>query len=151
MKLISHRGNLNGSNTIRENSPHYIMEAIACNYDVEIDIWVINNNLFLGHDAPQYLITLNWLINLKESLWIHTKNFEALNYLINKPLRIFYHEQERQTIINNCNLIWSHDLSKINDKSIIPLLDLEDAKNFKQYKTVFGICSDYIKHIKDNI
>ena len=36
MKLISHRGNINGRNPERENSLDYVLEALE-NYEVEIE------------------------------------------------------------------------------------------------------------------
>jgi len=149
MKLISHRGNTNAIIPDSENKKEYIDNAIRLGYDVEVDIWMVDNMLFLGHDEPQYEVELNWLMERKTSLWIHTKNFQALNYLIDKGVRIFYHQQEEQTIINNCNVIWSHDLDNTSDKSIIPLLSLESLRNnHQQYKHVYGICSDFIEYIK---
>ena len=136
MILISHRGNLDGKNEHLENSIDYVQKTINLGYDVEIDIWRDNGKLFLGHDKPQYPVELSWLQDWKSFLWIHTKNFEALNTLIEKDLRIFYHTNEEQTIINNCNLIWSHNLNKIGLKSIIPLLDLESIKYYNLYKDV---------------
>ena len=56
MVLISHRGNLTGSNPERENSQTYIQEALNKGFNVEVDVWVVNNQIYLGHDAPQYLI-----------------------------------------------------------------------------------------------
>ena len=52
MILISHRGNIDGKKPHLENQPDYIDEAIALGYDVEIDVWLIDGVLFLGHDAP---------------------------------------------------------------------------------------------------
>ena len=45
MILISHRGNIDGPNEVRENSPYYIMEALEAGYDVEIDLWSRNGIL----------------------------------------------------------------------------------------------------------
>ena len=63
MKIISHRGNLNGprerTSKQQENNPDIIDFVIKKGYDVEIDIRQINNNLFLGHDVPNYIITLD--------------------------------------------------------------------------------------------
>ena len=56
MIKISHRGNLFGPNLKLENSPDYVVEAIRSGYDVEIDFWVVDDKLFLGHDSPQYEI-----------------------------------------------------------------------------------------------
>jgi hypothetical protein len=149
MIYISHRGNINGRNPNKENSKKYIDEAINLGYDVEIDIRYLKKELYLGHDYPQYNIDLNFLLERKKKLWIHTKDFYSLSYLIDYDLRIFFHEKEEQTIINNTNLIWSHNLNFIDEKSIIPLLNLEDINlNFKN--NVFGICSDYVEFIKNN-
>ena len=71
MVLISHRGNLYGPNPERENEPKYIHEAITKGYDVEIDVWVVEGVLFLGHDKPQYDITQDWLNKRYKHLWIH--------------------------------------------------------------------------------
>ena len=53
MVIISHRGNLDGRKPGRENKPDYIQEALDAGYDVEIDVWMINNELFLGHDGSR--------------------------------------------------------------------------------------------------
>ena len=37
MRLIAHRGNINGRNKKRENEIEYILEALNLGYDVEID------------------------------------------------------------------------------------------------------------------
>ena len=42
MILISHRGNLNGK-TDDENKPKYIEEAFSQGFDVEVDVWYIDN------------------------------------------------------------------------------------------------------------
>ncbi len=56
MKLIAHRGNTQGPNPERENSPEYIEEALNAGYDVEVDVWYdcATEKFWLGHDEPQY-------------------------------------------------------------------------------------------------
>ena len=54
VKLISHRGNLYGKDELLENNPKHIKNL---NIDVEVDVWYIKSNLFLGHDFPKYKIT----------------------------------------------------------------------------------------------
>ena len=67
MILISHRGNRNGKNVDRENSPDYIQEALDEGYDVEIDVWVKDDKFFLGHDEPEYTTDKEFL--MKDGLW----------------------------------------------------------------------------------
>lgn len=148
MILISHRGNIDCIIPEQENTPIYIDKAILLGYDVEIDVRFINDKLFLGHDTPDYEVSLEWLLERKIYLWVHTKNFGALSYLINKRLRTFYHQKENHTIINNCNLIWSHELSEANEKSIIPLLSKEDITKQPVPQNVYGICSDFVKILR---
>lgn len=148
MLYISHRGNLNSINPESENKISYIQNAIDLGYDVEIDVRLINNYLFLGHDSPDYPITIEWLLEHKNNLWIHCKNFASLSYLVEKDVRTFYHQKENHTIINNCNKVWSHELSEADNKSIIPLLSLQDISNYKNYYYVYGVCSDFISNIK---
>ena len=54
MKFISHRGNTQSTNLNEENNPNYIEKAIELGFEVEIDLRVHNNNLYLGHDKNQY-------------------------------------------------------------------------------------------------
>jgi len=61
MIYIAHRGNTNGKFESYENEPNYIDMAIKKGFDVEIDIWCIDNLIYLGHDKPQYGIDFGWL------------------------------------------------------------------------------------------
>ena len=49
MILISHRGNISKKDLSKENHPAYIDNAIKKGFQVEIDIWLINNEFFLGN------------------------------------------------------------------------------------------------------
>ena len=70
MILISHRGNVNGK-TNQENKPEYIRSALFQGYDVEIDVWYVDDKFYLGHNFPQYEIEESFLYNAK--LWCHAK------------------------------------------------------------------------------
>lgn len=147
MILISHRGNTSDIITSKENTTSYIDQTINLGYHVEIDVRFIDNKIFLGHDTPDEEISLDWLLSRKNVLWIHTKNFAALSYLIDFDLKVFYHQKENHTIINNCNIIWSHELKETNEKSIIPLLSKNDIEKYDG-KKVFGICSDFVSFFR---
>jgi hypothetical protein len=98
MIYIAHRGNINGRIPDRENHPDYIMEAIKQGYDVEIDIRYVDGSWWLGHDEPQYRIKADFLFNTK--LWIHCKNWEALNQFRKwHSTKYFWHQNDDYTII----------------------------------------------------
>lgn len=137
MKLISHRGNLNGRNINRENSPEYIKKAIKLGFDVEIDVWYINNEIYLGHDNPEYLIDIDFLKN--EKLWCHAKNIEALGFMIENDIHCFFHQEDDVTLTSK-NFLWVYPNKPYTKNSILVIKDDKIIKN----KNLYGICSDYV-------
>ena len=145
MIIIAHRGNLNGENKDWENHPNYIQKAIDNKFQVEIDLRVIKGVLWLGHDIPQYEVSMEWLYQKRNDLWIHTKNFEALALLAKKKdeFKYFWHTCD-SFVITSTHQIWAHDLNELNDpsNSIVPLLDHESL-NSKFKSAYYAICTDY--------
>jgi hypothetical protein len=141
MKLIAHRGNINGQNSELENKPEYILKTISLGYDCEIDIRYINNTLYLGHDIPQYEISINFLLSNYDKLWIHCKNMEALDLLINyKDLNIFWHENDSYTITSK-QYIWSY-VGMPTTKNIICVMPELHNTNELTNNNFFAICTD---------
>ena len=137
MKIISHRGNLNGRNLSTENSLPAINIALYHRFDVEIDVWYKNNNWYLGHDKPQYIVDERFLENKK--LWCHAKNLDALNLMIkNKKIHSFWHQNDDFTLTSK-NYIWTYPNKDASANSIIVLKNLKD----KIPKKCFGICTDF--------
>jgi len=145
MKIISHRGNLTGPNPIRENGVGYIEEAISEGFDVEIDLRVEDNECYLGHDDPQYFVTIEWLIKYKDVLWIHCKNMEALEKLSNSMVEFnyFWHESDRYTLTSK-GIGWVLVGQIPYSKSIIVLPEGIDLYYYQpEYiERSYGICTD---------
>jgi hypothetical protein len=144
MKLISHRGNLNGQMPENENHPDYIDEAIHAGYDVEIDVWMIDNELYLGHDEPQYKIIYNWLSTRYEKLWIHCKNVEAMEWFNSfGGFNYFWHEEDTVTL-TSMNIIWAYPGKQTIKGSVAVLPEIHNDN----LSACIGICSDYINNYK---
>lgn len=145
MILISHRGNIDGKILEMENRPDYIEDAIRLGYDVEIDIWMINGKIFLGHDEPQYEIAIDWIDSRSHCLWVHCKNIEVLTFLnkYDHGINYFWHESDTVTLTSK-NYIWANPGKQpmYNSISVLPELYKEDVSR------CIGICSDYIKTYK---
>ena len=77
MLYISHRGNLDKTNRDQENKPSYVINALKQNFDVEVDIWFLKKNFYLGHDAPEHKVDMKFIKTKK--LWFHAKNIEAFH------------------------------------------------------------------------
>ena len=139
MKIISHRGNVRGPIPHRENRPSYIDCAIGNGYDVEIDVRLIEGQLWLGHDEPQYKVEHSWLQPRKEYLWIHCKDLAAAKE--SWEYQSFCHTSDPYTYTST-GKIWLHDLSmKIDNNVIIPMIDDIDYAPMKGQP--YAICTDY--------
>ncbi len=145
MLFISHRGNLIGSQPELENSEAYIIKALESGFEVEIDVWFKDNEIFLGHDQPTYQTSLDFLNNYKSKLWIHCKNLEALNFLLGQVgFNFFWHETDDYALTSK-GFIWTFPKQPISEKNILVVrgqIKKEDLPN------CFGVCSDYVKSLK---
>jgi hypothetical protein len=147
MKIISHRGNINGPVVEKENRPSYIDCAIQLGYDVEVDLRLINNEFWLGHDEAQYRIELSWMELRKDKIWYHCKDiYSALKLAkLDNEYQYFCHSIESFVCTSN-GYIWVHDLeNKIDDKCIIPLISKEDIQQYNGYKP-FAVCTDFVNY-----
>ncbi len=137
-KIISHRGNINGADPRHENMPEYISEALGM-FDCEVDFWKVGEELFLGHDTPQYKIDRDFLTNPK--LWVHCKNIEAMRYASDYRLLInsFWHQQDDFTLTTS-GYLWTYPGKPLTNKSIAVLP--ETVKDW-DISVAYGVCTDY--------
>ncbi len=147
MRIISHRGNLQGPDPTTENHPDMISHVLKDTpFDVEIDVWYDGNNLFLGHDCPQYETTLKFIDNPR--FWIHAKNIEALTYLLTHIVsaNVFSHDKDPAVITYPKSLVWLYpgQLTPCIQQCIIVLPETTPTKyNKKEMDSAYGVCTDY--------
>jgi hypothetical protein len=135
MKIISHRGNIDGPDPSNENNPKQILKAIKNGFDVEIDVWFIKSKgYFLGHDKPVYPIDKKFLINKK--LWCHAKNFKALEKMQKDKLHYFWHEKDKITL-TSLGILWCYP-GTYTKSGITVMLSAEKPK-----QKIYGVCTDY--------
>lgn len=148
MIYISHRGNITGKQPSVENKPEYIDKALKLGFDVEVDVWLVEGIILLGHDEPQYGITQQWLNERGKNLWIHCKNIEAMEWFMAikfSGLNYFWHEEDTMTL-TSMGEMWVYPGKQPIKGSIavMPEIYNEDVSQ------CFGICSDYIEKYKNN-
>ena len=143
MIYIAHRGNINGPNE-RENSPTYLLEAIKAGYYVETDLWIISSldeeKLYLGHDNPQYEIKVEFLLDIKDKLFCHCKNIQALHFIItyHPEIECFFHDVE-EYVLTSKNKIWTNVGNELTEKSICVMPERVDQIP----KNCLGVCTDF--------
>ena len=139
MIFISHRGNIHGPDYHNENKPEQINNALSLGYDVEVDVWLEGDKLFLGHDNPQYLTSLEFISNKK--LWCHAKNVEALRLMLDNNIHCFWHQEDKYTL-TSMGYVWVYPGEKMINRSICVMPEIHNPPKRELLKNS-GICTDY--------
>ena len=87
MRIISHRGNLNGPDKDKENTESYLIEALERGFDIEFDIWHVASKFWLGHDSPLNPFSVDALLQwstvyMNQNFYVHCKNIWALEEMV---------------------------------------------------------------------
>ena len=138
--------NINGRFESYENEPNYIDLSLSKGYDVEVDVWYVDGQLYLGHDKPQYGVDLRWFRDRLTNLWVHCKNIEAVLFFKDNqyPFNYFWHENDTITL-TSLNHIWVYPGKQPINNSIAVMPEL----NNDDISQCLGICSDYIEKYKN--
>lgn len=154
MKLIAHRGLLNGPDKELENKESTINFALQQGVECEVDVWYVNSNWYIGHDSPAYQTTVNFIT--QTGLWIHAKNFEAadqLRLLLDefKHLNFFWHDHDQRTLTSQ-NYWWTYpdNLLGRNSIALMPEWSFEYTDMYHCLSwNCAGICTDYINILRN--
>ena len=139
MKIISHRAYIDGEDPDVENHPAAIQALLDAGLGVEIDVWYIDGEYFLGHDDPKYHIQETFLE--QEGLWCHAKNKDALEHMLASGVHCFWHQEDDYTITSR-GYIWAYPNKETSGKNTV-LLFPERYPEIDEQKYDF-ICTDYI-------
>jgi hypothetical protein len=156
LRIISHRGNLSGPKSVTENSPLAIDDAILRGFEVEVDIRYSEEteSFFLGHDYPEFEISLEWLAERELKLWVHCKNTDALKQLrkIRSSLNYFFHDQDVCTLTSH-GFPWVHpDTTPFSDGVfVLPELKNLYSPTVLSVMNLAGICTDFPYRYLQNV
>lgn len=126
----------------RCNNPAIMKIWLAKGFGVEVDVWHKNDQLFSGHDEPEYLIELATLCN--ELVLVHAKDVVTLTYLhgrfSNKTVHYFFHDRDRATLTNWGLIVYHADVFldrayRSNEIAVLPAGDLGNC---------FGVVMDVL-------
>lgn len=163
MKLISHRGNLNGIEPDKENTLEAIDKCLSFGFDVMVDVWYDNSNWFLGTLGPSIPVSWTMLNSLKNNLWMNARTVETFLLLKEKlNFKTFFNANGTFGALTSddvfwlspskdpgllesslqCNCIFHHRIDDTDDEEINFRLQIVTNKNFL-YSSYYAICSDY--------
>lgn len=150
-KIISHRGNIDGSNLFHENRPSQIEKMLKeTAFDIEIDVQIAANlNFYLGHDKVQYPISSQTILSNKNRFWIHSKTINSFSWIIeNLDLNVFYHSNEPVVLTSQGN-IWFYpgeeSKTTLHKKGILVLPELTYGLDIQRWRVneYYAVCTDY--------
>lgn len=157
MKFIAHRGNSYGKQEKLENQPGHVDFALNAGYDAEVDLWVVDNKLWLGHDEPTYEVDKDWLYKRSNKLWVHVKSLSTIDSLVtnhlfdglDEMLNWFWHENDKVTLTSTGSLwcfpevfLANSVVNQPSDESVFWRLKLYKTANF------IGVCHDNVDMVK---
>ena len=149
MKLIAHKGNVNGPDPSKENTPEQIEWCIDNGYDVEIDVRYNSENdkFYLGHDDSQYEINWWWLAGKTDHLWIHCKDITTLHEFAanTSGYNYFWHQGDDYTLTSKGH-IWAYPGKAYTKNTVVVVPEndvLEDVTG-----ECYGICSAYVGRMR---
>lgn len=141
MRLIAHRGNLDGRHPELENAPVYVLKALELGFEVEIDVWQCNSEFWLGHDIPTYTVNPDFFKD--DRIWCHAKNLQAFESLMRIGAHCFWHQNDDITLTSR-GYVWTYPGKELIVNSIC--LALEPP--FINWYGSAGVCSDHIIEVK---
>lgn len=151
MIIISHRANLYEINKQTENNPYQILKCLSDGFDVEIDVWNLENEYFLGHDEPQYKIDSKFLEN--KNLWCHAKNIQSLREMkSNKKINCFWHQEDDYTLTSK-NFIWVYPNKPLIEGCVAVMPEIS-SYSLEDLKKCYAICTDkpiYYKNLLNGV
>lgn len=147
MLWISHRGNMYGPRPGLENHPMQIEAVLKAGFDVEVDVWYHDGDLYLGHDAPQYKMPPEYKNNPR--FWYHAKNVDALRYLktyqLSHQTKYFWHQNDDYTLTSN-GKIWVYPGKLLVSDSIAVMPEQSHSGDLWK---CYAICTDYVYKYKE--
>lgn len=161
MRLISHRGNINGPDPDKENNPKHIEWLLNYRdpnggfkkfiYDIEVDIWKIDDKIYLGHDEPKYEINKRFIQSHQKYLWFHIKSVQTYYWMRKtfgcRCVKYFWHQNDDFSLTSN-GYLWTYPGKELTDISICVLPEQSNYTN-EELKSCHGICSDFIEKYKE--
>lgn len=115
-------------------------------FDVEIDVWVMDGDVWLGHDDPQYKVPVQFLYERAATLWCHAKNLTALQFLLKIDLHVFSHDND-DYILTSKGYIWAYPGKPITTDTICVMPE-RASYSHEELRNCRGVCSDFVSQIR---
>lgn len=141
-RWICHRGLKHGPNMTLENKESEILDRLQEGWDVEIDVWYIDEEWWLGHDNATHRL-YNTSILTHPRAWVHCKHLPALERSIQLgTIHCFTHDSDEATLTSK-QYIWCYPGNILGKKSVCVMPERTGA-TIDDICVSEYVCSDYL-------
>ena len=87
MFYISYQGIYDGKDYEYANTPDQINKALRAGFSCNIDVWRIDNKLYVGNRQPTIEVTDKYIQGNR--FWINAKNTDMENWIVTQPAKLY--------------------------------------------------------------
>jgi len=154
MLYISYQGIYDGQNYEDANTPKQINKALGKGYSCLIDVWRVDNKLYVGNGQPLIEVTDKYIQGPR--FWINAVNTDMQDWIATQSSTLYpnYFHFDASTppppyaTARNGKLITPVTVH-INSNSVFFLPDINDRSLYTMVKVKsYGICSGFLTFIK---
>jgi hypothetical protein len=153
MLYISYRGIFDGQNFQDANTPNQIGKAFNAGFSCMVDVWRVDDKLYLGTTQPLTEVSPNFLKGKR--FWINVRNTEMQTWIqaqssTDYPNYFWFNDsEENDPATTSGGQIITPGTVPINNQSIVFLPEIQDRAMFSTVKLrCYGVCSNYLTFIK---
>jgi hypothetical protein len=153
MLYISYQGIYDGQNFENANTTGQIGKALDNGYSCLIDVWRIDDKLYVGYEQPTEEVSATYLQGNK--FWINARNTDMQTWISEQSSSLYpnYFWFNSDTESNNATTSGGQIITPgtvpVNNNSIIFLPEIQDRGLFSTVKLrCYGICSSYLTFVK---
>ena len=154
MLYISYQGIYDGTNYEYANTTNQIRNALNSGYSCMVDVWRVDNKLYLGSTQPTTEVTEKYLQGKR--FWINVRNSDMQDWIVTQPSALYpnYFWFDAPTppppyaTASNGKLITPGTVP-INNNSVIYLPEVTDRSYLTTvHLRCYGVCSTNLNFIK---
>lgn len=151
MLYISYQGIYDGKNYEYANTPNQIGDAFNNGFACMVDVWRVNNRIYLGSYEPTTEVTEKYIQGNR--FWLNARNTDMREWLPTQSARLYPHyfwsDDPDEPATVSSGQLWTPGTVAINQSSIVVLPEIQDRGMLSTvHLRCYGVCSTYLNFIK---
>lgn len=153
MLYISYQGVYDGTNYENANTPNQIGKAFNSGYSCMVDVWRVNNKLYLGSDEPVTEVTENYIQGKR--FWLNVRNVAMQEWIVAQPAKLypnyfwFSNDTESNNAVSSGGQTIAPGTTAPEYNTVVFLPEVKDKGLLSAvHLRCYGVCSTNLNFIK---